>query len=196
MPPTGKQKKTARFRLLLALTALAVMLTTIAAYQRELRDFVVDDTQYAPQIRAAAGKYQLDPLLVRAVIFQESRFRPDTIGAAGEVGLMQVLPEGAVADWARRHGVAAPSVRELMQPELNLEIGCYYLARAMKRWRDYRCRIELALCQYNAGESRANRWKPADPNGDMLDNITIAGTRTYVENIMRRYQQYQKDEKS
>ena len=142
-----------------------------------------------------ADKYRLDPQLVRAVIFQESRFRPDTIGTAGEVGLMQVLPKGAVTDWARRHGVAVPSVRELMRPELNLEIGCYYLSRAMKRWQDYRCRTELALCQYNAGESRANRWKPSQPDGDMIENITIAGTKTYVKNIMRRYQQYRRDEK-
>ncbi len=195
MPRSGSKKTITRFRLLLALGALAVMLTTIAAYQRELRDFVVDDTQYASQIRAAADKYRLDPQLVRAVIFQESRFRPDTIGTAGEVGLMQVLPKGAVTDWARRHGVAVPSVRELMRPELNLEIGCYYLSRAMKRWQDYRCRTELALCQYNAGESRANRWKPSQPDGDMIENITIAGTKTYVKNIMRRYQQYRRDEK-
>ncbi len=190
-----KRKVVTRFKVLLTVAASVVVLATVAAYRQELRDFTVDDTQYAEQIHAAASRHNLDPLLVRALIFQESRFRADTIGAAGEIGLMQILPRGAVADWARHHGVAPPSRSELMHPELNLEIGCYYLARAMNRWRNYRCMMELALCQYNAGEVRTNQWKPKHPDGDALAHIPLASTQAYVRNIMQRYQQYQKDRK-
>ena len=85
------------------LAALVVMGLVLFAYCRrdDMRDWMVDDTKFAREIRLAAKRYGLEPALVRAVVFQESRFDPFIRGGKGEVGLMQVLPEGAVADWAR-----------------------------------------------------------------------------------------------
>ncbi len=176
------------FRWSCFLTALAIMLGIF--YWQEIRNAFVDDTQYQQEIARAAGKYRLDPRLVRAVIFRESRFDRYCVGKAGEVGLMQVLPKGAVADWARKMKMPAPSKRELFRPTVNLEIGCFYLAAAMKRWEGYKEQIPLALCQYNAGESRARRWSPKDKTGDMRKNITIKSTRSYVDSIMKRYNYY------
>ncbi len=157
---------------------------------RQLRNLFVDDTLYSYEIKQAAAKYGLDPELVRAVIFQESRFDPGRIGQAGEVGLMQVLPEGAAADWARTYKISRPSRRELKRPVVNLDIGCFYLAKALKRWQGYKDRLPLALCQYNAGASRAKRWAPKDPSQPMRGNINIKTTRKYVDEIMERYKDY------
>ena len=71
----------------------------------EVRDWIVDDTLYSTEIRRYAEKYELDPQLVRALIFQESRFNPECRGSKGEVGLMQLLPEGAVADYTAIHKI-------------------------------------------------------------------------------------------
>lgn len=162
-----------------------------AVLSSPVRGFWVDDTKFAAEIRDAASRHELPPELVRALIFQESRFDPSVRGRAGEIGLMQVLPSGAAAEWARVHKRPVPSARELFDVRTNLEVGCFYLARAMRRWRKYKGRIALALCQYNAGESRAAKWCPADPeDAEILPRIAIRSTREYVRAVMTRYRLY------
>lgn len=153
-------------------------------------DWFVDDSGYRHEIAAAAKRHGLDPELVRALIFRESRFNPRARGSCGEIGLMQVLPRGAAADWARVNKRPCPSERQLFEVETNLEIGCWYLARGMRRWSKYRECVVLALAQYNAGESRVKAWAPEDPGGEVLPRIRIASTRKYVETIMKRYRKY------
>lgn len=150
----------------------------------------VDDSLYAKEIAAAAAKYDLPPLLVRALIKKESRFDPKTRGKAGEVGLMQVLPSGAVADWARVNKVAMPSVEELSDVSLNLEIGCWYLSRKMKKWEKYRYGMELALAEYNAGGKNSARWKPETLTGEVIPRIDFPTTKKYVIEIMHNYREY------
>lgn len=178
------------------LAALAAMALAVCAFlfRGDLRDLLVDDTRFSTEIAAAAARHNLPPELVRAVVFQESRFDPFARGSRGEYGLMQVLPQGAAAEWARVLRRPVPGRAELCTPQVNLEIGCWYLARAMERWKKYRCRTELALCQYNAGESRAERWKPETPDGEVIDRIGIGSTRIYVQRIMRRYRSYLEEE--
>ena len=158
--------------------------------RNRVRDWVVDDTKFSEEIRFFAGRHGIDPLLVRAVVFQESRFAYDAIGRRGEVGLMQVLPQGAAADWARVHKKPLPSHADLMRVEVNLEIGVWYLARALKRWKGYKDCVRLALVQYNAGAARAARWKPANLKAPAMPGIKIASTRAYVKKIMERYRKY------
>lgn len=170
-------------------TAVPLILILLAA-ELQRRGFWVDDTKFAEEIRDAASRHGVDPQLVRAVIFEESRFRPDAIGSKGEVGLMQIMPSGSVAEWARRNRRKRPTHSALMRVDLNLEIGVWYLARALKRWSAYRECIPLALVQYNAGEARAERWKPERADGEVVPRIGIASTKTYVEKIMARYHRY------
>jgi soluble lytic murein transglycosylase len=155
----------------------------------------VDDSKYWKNIQKISRQRGIDPQLVRAVIFQESRFKRDAIGKKGEVGLMQVHLKGAVADWAKAHGKKVPSHAALCDVDLNLEIGTWYLARALKRWEKYRDQIPLALVQYNAGATRADRWKPERLNGNVVPRIKIAATRAYVVNIMARYRKYSGEKK-
>ena len=155
----------------------------------------VDDSKYWKNIQKISRQRGIDPQVVRAVIFQESRFKRDSIGKKGEVGLMQVHLKGAVADWAKAHGKKVPSHAALCDVDLNLEIGTWYLARALKRWEKYRDQIPLALVQYNAGATRADRWKPDRLDGDVIPRIKIAATRAYVVNIMARYRKYSGEKK-
>ena len=155
----------------------------------------VDDSKYWKNIQKISRQRGIDPQLVRAVIFQESRFKRDAIGKKGEVGLMQVHFKGAVADWAKAHGKKVPSHAALCDVDLNLEIGTWYLARALKRWEKYRDQIPLALVQYNAGATRADRWKPERLNGNVVPRIKIAATRAYVVNIMALYRKYSGEKK-
>ena len=152
----------------------------------------VNDRDYSAEIAAAAKRHGLDPALVRALVYQESRFRADKRGKKGEIGLMQVLPSGAAAEWARVKKRRRPSDGELFNVELNLEIGCWYLARAMKRWKGYRHGTELALAEYNAGLSQVRKWAPENKNGEVIPRIKIASTKKYVTEITKRYRSYSK----
>ena len=153
-------------------------------------DWFVDDTLYHEEIAEAAGRHGVDPELVRALIFQESRFDPLARGGAGEIGLMQVLPKGAAAEWARVSKQPRPTTRELFDVKTNLNIGCWYLARALRRWREYDAKVELALAQYNAGENRAKGWVPPRKDGTVVERVTVPSTRRYITRIMRRYRKY------
>ena len=188
----SRKRKQRDFRWLMLLFLAAFCGCLIwGVYQRDKVELLlVDDTLYAAEIRNAAARYSLPPELVRALILRESRFDRDAVGEDGEIGLMQIHPKGAVAEWARINKCSVPSERELFTVEKNLDIGCWYLARALKRWEKYRCSTELALAEYNAGAKNASRWVPSDPDGDAVKNIDFPGTKTYVEYITARYKYY------
>lgn len=188
-----RQKRTGDLRYLFCISALLIALVYIFSdgdIRRKLRDGFVDDTKFAFEIKSAAEKYGIPPELVRAVVYKESRFDPLAEGKAGEIGLMQVLPGGAVADWARLNNRKAPPQFRLYDVQLNLEIGCWYLGRALEKWKAYRCGTELALAEYNAGAKNASRWKPDTPDGDVVSRIDFPLTCNYVKTIMKNYRKY------
>src|SRR5881397_4259639 len=84
--------------------------------------------QYDKLILSVAAEHELDPMLVKAVVWRESRFDPRKIGSAGERGLMQVS-ERAAREWARETQVADFHSEDLLDPKTNLEAGAWYLRR-------------------------------------------------------------------
>jgi peptidoglycan lytic transglycosylase len=152
--------------------------------------------QYDRLITAVAAEHHLDPMLVKAVVWRESRFDPQKYGTAGERGLMQVT-ENAANEWARETKVANFRVEELFDPKTNLEAGSWYLHRAMQHWEQQPDSIPFALAEYNAGASRVQRWANRDAAGtispkDFLANIDFRGTRNYVDSVIDRYQFYKR----
>src|SRR5215831_13136658 len=113
--------------------------------------------QYDPLIRSVAAEHHLDPMLVKAVVWRESRFDAHKFGNAGERGLMQVSGKAA-QEWARENRVENFRQDELFDPKTNLEAGTWYLRRAMEHWANQPDPIPFALAEYNAGASRAQRW--------------------------------------
>ena len=147
-------------------------------------------------IRAVAAEHQLDPMLVKAVVWRESRFDAQKFGTAGERGLMQVS-EKAAGEWARETKVENFRVEELFDPKTNLEAGTWYLRRAIEHWQNQPNPIPFALAEYNAGASRALRWAGGDDTRAVaaktfLDNIDFPGTRKYVDSIIARHKFYKR----
>ena len=70
----------------------------------------------------------VDPALLKAVIWRESKYNASEIGGKGEIGLMQIMVDRAASDWARVKKYPLPSAGALYDPELNIEIGCAALA--------------------------------------------------------------------
>src|SRR6516165_1677327 len=112
---------------------------------------------YDRLIRSVALEHHLDPMLVKAVVWRESRFDPKKIGTAGERGLMQVS-ERAANEWARDNKIDSFRAEDLFEPKTNLRAGTWYLSRAMQRWEHQPDPLPFALAEYNAGASRSQRW--------------------------------------
>jgi len=151
--------------------------------------------QFDDIIIAAAKRHSLDPMLIKAVIWQESRFDPAARGDQGEIGLMQVR-RPAVLDWAANINCDEPCVGIVFNPLVNIEIGSWYLANAKSYWDRYAHKDELALSTYNAGLKPAQKWVPFKTEDNVLERITYPGTRRYVASIMSKYSEYKKEQES
>ena len=149
--------------------------------------------QYDQLIQATAAANELDPMLLKAVVWRESRFDPKKLGAAGERGLMQVS-QVAAREWARENHPQNFEVEELFDPATNLKAGAWYLRRAISHWQQMHDPIPFALAEYNAGASRAQRWVGANgiTANEFLGNIDFPATRQYVKSILDRYAFYKR----
>ncbi len=150
------------------------------------------DSRYDEQIREASARYGVDPLLIRAVIWEETRFRANKVGRVGELGLMQVRPTTAL-DWARGERRADFRPEQLADPRIGILAGSWYLARAIRHWKETDNPYVFALAEYNAGRRNAMRWvDPARPKSSraFLARIDFPKTREYVREILGRYALY------
>jgi soluble lytic murein transglycosylase len=150
--------------------------------------------QYDQLILTVARNNELDPMLVKAVVWRESRFDPKKLGAAGERGLMQVS-EIAAREWATENRITNFRPEDLFDPKTNVKAGAWYLHRAMTHWQRAHNPVPFALAEYNAGASRAQRWAGGDGSQPISasafqNNIDFPGTKKYVESIIERYRFY------
>ena len=146
--------------------------------------------EYDDLITLAARKYGVDPMLVKAVVWRESRFQAEKIGAAGERGLMQV-GEAAARDWAGAHKVEVFVFADLFDAKTNLEAGTWYLSRALERWKDRDDPVPFALAEYNAGRSRMEKWAGNSATAaEMLRGAGRTSARGYVDDVIRRFHHY------
>jgi peptidoglycan lytic transglycosylase len=147
---------------------------------------------FNPQINTAAQRYNVDPLLVRAVIWQETRFHPNRRGKAGEIGLMQIR-EPAALEWAGAEHVQNFSHEQCFDPGTNTLAGTFYLSRLLKRYAQTDDPVPYALADYNAGRGNLLKWNSgvaATNSAVFLGQIGFPGTRAYVNSIRRRYAFY------
>jgi len=151
----------------------SLLLVTLVAYAGLVGLRVLYPTAYMEEIAAAAATHGLDRAFVAAVVRCESRFRATAVSPRGAVGLMQIMPETGA--WiAEQLGIVDFAVDRLVDPEVNLRFGTWYLASLLERFGSR----DDALAAYNAGPSHAERW--AANSGTVFPE-----TRTYVERVIR-----------
>ena len=140
-------------------------------------------------IRQQAADKHLDPSLIAAVIYTESRFRDQT-SHAGAKGLMQILP--STADYiARKSGGTAFEQGDLATPQINISYGTWYLRYLLTK---YHGNTILSLAAYNAGETVVDKWRrEASERGErftVADHIPFPETRDYVGRVLSARSQY------
>ena len=155
--------------------------------------------RYDALIARQASIYRLDPQLVWSIIYEETYFRPWQIGDDDEIGLMQVTPTVG-REWAAETGMRelerqmARDPRSILRaPERNIQVGCWYLEKISKDYRDTPDAEARLIAAYNAGPSRAADWnrtagraRPLSAE-EFIARIDISSTRAYVSNILARY---------
>ena len=135
-------------------------------------------------VRREAEEWGLDPITMAAIIRQESAFKADIVSRAGAIGLMQVMPPTG-AELARAHGPDGFRPANLTAPEVNLHLGAAFFVDMSAR---YGGDLPLVLSAYNAGPTRANRWRRYPEASDPLrftERIPFDETRGYVKNVRR-----------
>jgi soluble lytic murein transglycosylase len=139
---------------------------------------------YRELVRREAAEWDVDPIMLAALIRQESAFKADIVSHAGAIGLMQVMPPTG-AQLARQHGPDGFSPDALTTPEVNLHLGSAFLVDMTRRFDGT---LPLVLSAYNAGPSRAVRWREFPEAVDELrftERIPFVETRGYVKNVRR-----------
>jgi peptidoglycan lytic transglycosylase len=137
--------------------------------------------EYAHIVRGHARNHDLDPALLAAVVYVESRFDPNARSAAGAVGLMQLLPATAKGI-ALRTGGTRFVVADLRDPEINVRYGSWYLDHLRDQYGD----TKLALAAYHAGQGNVERWQREGLG------IVFAETRAYLNEVERVRRVYER----
>lgn len=187
----SRNRTVARRRRLALAGVLALLVVAVPLawplFQKAYRDLGLP-LSYASIIRQQAGEKHLDPALVAAVIYAETKFdpRPSTAGAQG---LMQILPQTALF-LAHRSGATTFRVSDLATPAVNIAYGSYYLRYLLD---EYGGNEVLALAAYNGGETNVDRWLAAAHQAGQaftVDEIPFPETRAYVIHVMQAQRDY------
>jgi soluble lytic murein transglycosylase len=135
--------------------------------------------RYSEYVRVHAREHGLDPALLAAVIYQESKFRPDAKSSSGAIGLMQLTPATAHGIAVRTHG-SAFRTSDLLDPDINIRYGAWYLHNLFVKYGTER----LVLAAYNAGQGNVDRWRSRG------QSIQFSETKAYVARVERLQRVY------
>lgn len=174
-------------RLAIATAVLACLGVVVALgisrvdFERTLREITLP-LRHEDIIRQQAAEKELDPALVAAVIYAESRFRSGTSHADAR-GLMQVTPSTARAI-ARESGGTEFVVGDLGDPDINIRYGTFHLRDMLDA---YGGNVIAALAAYNAGSGNVDRWGGTELE---LDDIGFPETHAYVRDVLQKRDEY------
>ena len=171
------------------LIVIALLLLTFLARQWRLAHL---ESSQDKNILSASRKYGVDPALIKAIIWRESRFDPDVRGSKGEIGLMQIMPATA-SDWAGAQRLRPPSDFSLRSPARNIDCGAWYVGKLLRRYPSADDPVPYALADYNAGRGNVLKWLKAGAvtnSAVFTDGIGFSSTRQYVRDVIARRARY------
>jgi soluble lytic murein transglycosylase len=177
------------FAPLAGLAAAGLLIAVVALDLGQVSHHLVLPLSDVPIIREQAAAKHLDPALIAAVIYAESKFEPRP-SPAGAEGLMQILPETAYY-LAHLSGGSQFTAGDLATPRINLAYGSYYLRYLLNHFEGNEM---LAVAAYNGGLTNVDDWRArASAGGHELttEMIPFPETREYVRRVLSAQQEYQ-----
>jgi soluble lytic murein transglycosylase len=169
---------------------------------RQMRDLVgLENLPHAVQkqvypagwgdlVAEQAAHYGVDPLLMLALMRQESSFDPRAQSGAEAMGLTQVIPATG-RSIASRLGHADFALRDLLKPAVSVEFGTWFMSQLLG---DYKGRVFPALAAYDAGGGNVARWlqRFGDDPDVLVEQIPFDETRNYLRIVYDNYIHYQR----
>lgn len=155
------------------------------------------ESRYDNEILSISKNNDVSPILVKAVIWKESKFNPRAVGKVGETGLMQIR-ELTALEWSRDNKMPTINKEHLFNPQTNITIGSWYLKKMLNRYKNTDDPEIYALADYNAGRRRVMEWIGDSPetktnSAIFFKNIGIPSTQQYIKSIKKRKKSYRGD---
>lgn len=144
--------------------------------------------KYNEYVTKYADQYNVDSMLIYAIIKAESNFKPNIKSSSNAMGLMQLMEETAI-ETASKVGIEYTEGC-LYDAEININLGIKYYSELLK---EYDNNYLLALIAYNAGTGNLKKWIEQGiikPDGSNIENIPYKETNNYVRKIVRDYNIY------
>ena len=180
-----------RFFLFLAVVVTAGILVSRAYFNSDMAE-KIKKTQYPIKyehfVEKYSEEYKLDKYLVFAVIRTESRFDKYAVSRADAKGLMQLTDETG-EECAKKLGISKYTSDALFDPEINIQLGCYYLRRLLDNYDN----VDTALAAYNGGPGNVDLWLKDKNYSDgfgNLTNIPFEETKKYVLRVRDAWGMY------
>ncbi|MEA2087226.1 MAG: tetratricopeptide repeat protein [Candidatus Caldatribacteriota bacterium] len=146
---------------------------------------------YEDAIRERALEYKIDPLLVLAMIREESRFNSWNESVAGARGLMQII--FSTGEWiAQKLNLEDFNDEMLFDPEVNIDLGCWYINYLKERFLNDPI---LIISGYNAGPGTTSKWLKEYDRSDLdnfVENLPYSETREHIKKVTKSYQMYKR----
>lgn len=183
---------TARKNLLrLVFLLIVLILLLYIGIQSPLFKRRVYPLKYEESIIKYSSQYNLDPHLVMAVIWVESKYEPKATSRKDARGLMQIIP--STGQWiAKEIEIGSYNDDLLYDPDINICMGCWYLSYLLEVFGGD---VELALAAYNGGMGNVKKWlndSRYSKDGSKLDFIPFWETSQYIDKVVKAYEQYKK----
>ena len=148
---------------------------------------IIYPQKYSEYVEQVAMEYELDPLLLYAIIKAESNFESDAVSKQNAQGLMQLMY--STAEEIAESIDLELTEENIFEPEINIQLGTKYISNLLQK---YEC-VEVALAAYNAGSGNVDKWiknGTIKSDGSDIENIPYKETNAYVRKIMRDYEIY------
>lgn len=177
-------------RIIIAISILIIVLVLLFSVIR-VQDIIIKKIypqKYENYVLKYANEYEVDSMLIYAIIKVESNFNPNIRSTSNAIGLMQVMEETA-KETAEKIGIEYKDGC-LYDPETNIQLGVKYYSELLE---EYDNNYWLALMAYNAGTGNLKKWIDEGiikPDGSNIEDIPYKETNNYVRKIIRDYNIY------
>lgn len=174
-------------RILTTILILAVTVLTLMSVKPLLKR--IYPLKYEAIIKEQAERFDLEPYLIAALIHVESKWRVNAVSAKGATGLMQLMPDTAA--WIAQQLELEYNEQDLLDPEINIMLGCWYINYLSKRFPSF----TAALAAYNGGQGNVQSWLAEDKwdgSFESVSDIPFWETRSYLRKLSYTWDLYRR----